>query len=672
MKRICRWLRSISLHGKKILIFPVLAGYSFWIVSKSHYLPINISETRLLLILIPLTELLLLSTLFNLGCRSQSSTSKQTVWYLLFIFSIVNLAGAILLRSYLSHPMWTGYARVKTAIDASIFIIALLQIMIIASFYLAFIHYNKRPQPFYCEVTTSIKTKLTQAKSFFNHFLVEETPPNMAFTITFLSVCFLVGLTLRLINLDGFPPHVDEYIHTHAVKLILDGEKLFWRRGFLTVNIPILISYKLLGISQWTSRFPMVVLNMIGIFPLYALTRKINFSVALFSVFLFISSPWIIGASQITRDYAAAPILFFLPATLLFDLLNWENFNGAQYFKKNWWRGATLLIILVHIVLDRESVLNIAISVYAIFGLIALLKLLKQNPPKWMKVSTPFAIMVLIVLLLERSRVLAMFLRSGSIIYRWSPIYLNILLKSQVHHWYSWQFIGVIVILVSLVICIDAILRPYKENKFVVLFIFGNFMAILIYLTLFVSTPSLPARIRYGVLLEYWYVPLCALFLSLLFGILKKLFLKRWQSTSLMIILILVLFINYSSINYLHNFSGGTHNITGNPHYIIEPAYQVLKAELTEKDVLLSDFAHRYDEINDQMFPDIDMISYYSYVFGEKNDPLTIVNEFQQGWLALSSNTRFGRYGIPVSSFIHNGKFVKFVGLFGDIYLWQW
>ena len=673
MKKIRHLLINIHWPANMILILLIIAGYAFWIVSKFYNLPFQIPETRLLLVLIPLTEFLFLSILIYIGCRSKPTRKNQMLWLLVFIFSIVNLIIVSLFRLYFAHPMWAGYVRVQKAIDTSSFIIALLFILVITSFYMAFLFYKNSPHSLFFEVTTFIKIKLAQIKSFWKQILVEEDPPSKVFTITFLTACFVIGLTLRLINLDGFPPHVDEYIHTHAVKLLMDGEKLYWRRAFFTVNIPVLISYLLLGVSQWTSRFPMVVLNMVGIFPLYALTKKINISVAILSVFLFSSSPWIIGASQITRDYAAAPILFFLPATLLFEILKWENLSNAQYFKKNWWRAVILLTILAHIILDRDSVLKIAISVYGVFGLIALLKIFKQNPPKWMKVGAPFAVVGLLVLLLERSNILVRFLRSGSIIYRWAPIYLNIILKSQVHHGYSWQFIGVFILLLSLIISIDAILNDYEENKFVVLFIFGNFLAIILYLTLFVSTPRLPARIRYGVLLEYWYVPLCALFLFSLFQLLSKLFRKRWFSTSLFIILILAFFINFSSINYLINFSGGSTNIiTGNPHYIVEPAYQILKAELTEQDVLLTDFAHRYDEINDQMFPNIKLISYYSFVFREKRDPLTIVDEYQQGWLALSANTRFANYGIPLSSFVHNGKSVEYIGLAGDIYLWQW
>jgi hypothetical protein len=672
MKKFCQFLNHLPRRAYLLFVLPAFVGYFLWVINIFFNLPFHIPETRLLLVLIPLTQITVLLFLVQKGCQIKTDNTHQTLWFLVFIFSLFNLLFVTFLRVYFIQPIWSGFGRVQIAIQASIYILALLALMVLFSAYKVGRFYNIQLSDVLLKVRDYLRDIFSLDRMSAFPVNLEDDPLGKILIIVFMAACFVIGLLLRLRNLDGYPPHVDEYIHTRAVSMIIDGEKLQWRRAFLTVNVPVLISYRLFGISLWSSRFPMVVINMLGIFPLFALTKKVNLTFAMISVFLFISNPWIIGASQYTRDYAPAPLLFFLPATLLFDLLDWELVSIQQFIKKHWWRLVTLIIILIYIVLDKESVLKISISVYVIFGFIALLKVLKQNPPKWVKVGTPVMIAGLLLLIIERSRILARFLGTGTIVYQWSRMYQNIILNSRIHHWYSWRYIAYLVLLFSLILSLDAIVNRYQKNKFVVLFLFGNFLAVLFYLTLFVASPGLPARVRYGVLMEYWYVPLGALFLYILYQFLDNLIRRPWVTFSLFIIIVATAFINYSSINYLHTFAGGSNNITGNQSYVVEPAYQYLQGKLTENDVLMTDFVHNYDEINDQVFKNIESISYYNYVFQQRLDPLSVVDEHPQGWFALSPNTRFGRHGIPLSSFVHNGIFVEYIGLAGDIYLWQW
>jgi predicted membrane-bound mannosyltransferase len=158
----------------------------------------------------------------------------------------------------------------------------------------------------------------------------EETRKDTWLTVAFLLICFIIGLGLRLYNLGGFPAYVDEYLHMSTAIGIIKGNPVEYFRAFLTVSLPVYLSYRIFGISLWAGRLPMVLINMLAIFPLYLLGRKINKGVGYLSVLLFMFSPWIIADSRTVRDYAVVPLFFYLAAVLLIDLLDWDRLSFMQ------------------------------------------------------------------------------------------------------------------------------------------------------------------------------------------------------------------------------------------------------------------------------------------------------------------------------------------------------
>ena len=128
-------------------------------------------------------------------------------------------------------------------------------------------------------------------------------------------VLFAVGVAIRLVNLGGFPPYPDEDNHTSTALELLRTGTTTYTRSLLTVTLPVLVSFKLLGVSWFEARLPMVLLSMASVWPLYAIASRVNRSVGVLAAFLFAISPWMITAGG--------------PGTSLLDLGEGEDSNLA-------------------------------------------------------------------------------------------------------------------------------------------------------------------------------------------------------------------------------------------------------------------------------------------------------------------------------------------------------
>ncbi|HTP03453.1 MAG TPA: glycosyltransferase family 39 protein [Anaerolineales bacterium] len=123
----------------------------------------------------------------------------------------------------------------------------------------------------------------------------------------------LIALALRLPNLGGFFPAVDEYYHLIAARQIAEGAALasVYPRGLWLVTVPVSLALRLFGYQLWAARIVGVLFNVLAILPLYLLTRRINRPVAALSVLLYAASPWIVTFARIAREYAVYPFYFY-------------------------------------------------------------------------------------------------------------------------------------------------------------------------------------------------------------------------------------------------------------------------------------------------------------------------------------------------------------------------
>ena len=139
--------------------------------------------------------------------------------------------------------------------------------------------------------------------------------------IIFALVVF--AFLLRAINLDLFPPHLEEFNHLNAAKELLSGipKALVYQRSYYVVTLPVKLSFSLFGISLGSARIPGILLNSLAVIPLYLITRKLNKPIAILSALLYATSPWVINLSRIVREYAYYPFFFYATLYVLLSLL---------------------------------------------------------------------------------------------------------------------------------------------------------------------------------------------------------------------------------------------------------------------------------------------------------------------------------------------------------------
>lgn len=175
----------------------------------------------------------------------------------------------------------------------------------------------------------------------------------------------LFGLLLRIWNLGGLYPHVDEFYNlVSAKRFALDGY-------FMTYDQGSLLSYLLgfmikLGLTELVYlRIITVIFGVLNIFLIFLLAKKISKSVGIISAILFSILPLAIGISRFIRYYE-----IYLSFILIFMLVLIKSLKDRN--NKKFLLLLLGLPILYYIMMGRIELLILlyllGISFYFIFG----------------------------------------------------------------------------------------------------------------------------------------------------------------------------------------------------------------------------------------------------------------------------------------------------------------
>ncbi len=152
-----------------------------------------------------------------------------------------------------------------------------------------------------------------------------------------LLAIFILGLSLRIYNLNNFPPelHLDEAGYLYASAYIAQtgvdevNQRFPFNPRFFGVYyspVPVYIttlSVIVLGISSFSVRFPPVIIGSLSIIIFFLLVqefflnKKNKNNIALLSTFIFAISPWHIQFSRVGPDFTVG-LFFFTLGLLLF------------------------------------------------------------------------------------------------------------------------------------------------------------------------------------------------------------------------------------------------------------------------------------------------------------------------------------------------------------------
>lgn len=489
-------------------------------------------------------------------------------------------------------------------------------------------------------------------------------------------VLAVLGLILRLWRLDGLPPYIDELGHLNAAKDLINGvpvKQIIYHRSLYIVTLPVALFFKLFGLSLWTARLPGVLVNVLALFPLYLLCKRINKPIALTASGLYVFSPWMIAASRNVREYAYYPLIFYgigLIMVLLYEAMPDRIIFDRDYRLLLRWNILFYLGVLVFCLyfvrsVDNFSTLKVLLIHYPVFGVLLMRKI------DW---CYPKNIAMIIVVIVTGIVVIDVFLDSGGgqflLInhenknYAFFPM---LFFERPAQQWYYNRP------LISIAIFILVLLATslWDKKKFVLPFALLTFLGgLLAFSFIFVKGE----RPRYAINIEFWYVVLMATGLFCAFMIGEKFLQKSYRWIAWVIPIILFWNIPQTLKASVYN-EPGWHPITGEYHAEIGPALSYLQSNMSIGDAIVTTgYITSYENFySPSQFSDEKVILYN---YGDPNGRESIyvaIDTYENGWIVLDYPRGYlWSQPVPFHDFVFKDKQVEFLGGYGNVYMLRW
>ncbi len=497
-------------------------------------------------------------------------------------------------------------------------------------------------------------------------------------------VC-LIGLAvlLRAPNLGNLPPHANEYDHLLAAKQILMGASLqsVYQRSLYIVTLPVSIFFRIFGVHLWVARLAGVLFNSMAIIPLYYLTKKVNFAVALLACGLYITSPWVIAEARNVREYAYYPFIFYLILygmisflarfPFAFNITQWKELVNTKNF-------AYVLFLTFPIfwgfILDPLSTLKVIVAIYPVFLLFLLSRFNWRDRTTLLFLLSLFTILAIIgsTLLISQGGVLFRSLETTAGKYLAEPI--RFFFPTPPQQWYFDREAIIPVLGLAAVFLLSVLFeRKYFLPLYFSILFSTTLLGFVYFFPRYIQLRySINAQPRYFFSIELWYIPTLA---TGLFGlwIIIKMYLKRKIFLYFSLVCLLLLFANPRQI-LLPATSNLSHDpITGINHPDIREVQSFLMGKSVSNDVLICTRYCKYvDFVGQPKFANV--FSFNPFSKTPKSDILSIIKEYDSGWIVID-NTSFGLSNpLPLSTEKSSteGKIIDYIGLFRDQYLWHW
>lgn len=488
------------------------------------------------------------------------------------------------------------------------------------------------------------------------------------FTPVVLGIFFILGVYLRSMNLDGYPPHVDEFAHFMRALNWLEGIPPFDTRAFITVTLPITMLFKYFGVDVAAARMIIATLNMLAIIPLYAFTRGFGKGTAFIAVVLFVFSPSIIAMAQIVRDYSIAALFIYLTFFLTTKAISTQISGKLRiWLAKNWMILILLVILMAYALYDQASISAVIIGNVLVFAFIMVLKMLIEYQGSRIKNIALVGILLLVGITVT---LFANKLHFNAL--HPTPLYFQIMTSGKYQNWsYLLPQLGWVFIVHSVYLLVSGF-RSFREPKSQqVVNITLTFLGLMIFSALFLFAGKIAIRDRYYVVFVYYLIPIVAILFSKIIGNIQQRARKHQLFASVLVVPILLLFvINVPAIAYTNSYVGGENIITGSPHYIYADAYEYIKQNFKDGDVIITDKIGNYDRLLDNYF-DPEVIRNIKILEATDKDLDGELSKFDQGWIAISENREPSDAGLAFDDQETEHFTLKFFGSFhGHVNLW--
>ncbi len=477
----------------------------------------------------------------------------------------------------------------------------------------------------------------------------------------------VLALFLRLPNLGGPYPAVDEYYHLIAARQILEGAALssVYQRSLWLVTFPVLLSLKLFGYHLWAARLPGLIFNVLAILPLYLLTRRINRPVAVLSVLLYATSPWIVTFARIAREYAYYPFFFFWVILGMVAFI--EYIPHGLVMLRDWNKLLTAKVVLLGLALvvpplfaifaDPLSTFKTIVIAYVVFAGFLLARFDFPDRSNWPFLGAAGIALVIAAFAVygqEKIRIVSAL--------AFNPVPVSYFVPDPQQQWYYGQLVPLVIVGL-----IGALLSSYllRRTNFILLFMFGLYGAGVAFFAVLSKTFF---HTRHLLTTQLWFIVLLAAALYLLWKVISASIPWKGRYANAVLAGVLAL----SVINWQQLVTPVVSTNPDNPisedylHDMSEVQAYML-GHVQAQDVLISTVYGLYASWVEQ--PRFE--SQYRITTETPHEQiLALMAQHQSGWLVIDQ-IRLAMSGLSPREFAGNPD-VEYIGLFGDENVWHW
>lgn len=477
----------------------------------------------------------------------------------------------------------------------------------------------------------------------------------------------VLTLLLRVFNLASVFPAIDEYYHLIAARQIVQGLPLsaVYQRSLWIVTLPVSLALRVFGHQLWAARLVGVVFNILAIFPLYLLTRKINRPIAVLSSLLYATSPWIIAFARVVREYAYYPFYFYW---IIYWMVLFIEEVPTNFILLRDWKvllrpkmGVLALGLILPPVyalyIDPLSTFRIILIAYIVFGIFVLLKF------DWRDRINLF------VLVLVSSGILAggymSFKQQEELVSSYpqlNPFPIGYFFPNPQQQWYFNRLTIILGIGFLGAVFLSFLIRRINFIPLFFLALYGSFLGFFIFFSkTFFHTRHLSTT-------QLWYIVLVAIGLYVVWRLIYKLLPLKGNLVRVLLTVFLVLSVSNVQQILLPLVSNNPDMpISEDYHHDLSLVHAFMLNHVREGDVLISTVYGLYASWEGE--PRFQTV-YRVTIHTPKEDIFSIVDQHPSGWIVIDQ-IRLQLASMTTRDFSGNDQ-IEFIGLFGDQYVWHW
>ncbi len=483
----------------------------------------------------------------------------------------------------------------------------------------------------------------------------------------FLLAAAAAALLLRVTDLGRANPAVDEYYHLIAARQLVEGASLgsVYSRALWMVTLPVSLAFRVFGYQLWAARLVGALVNVLAIWPLYLLARRINRPVAMLAVLLYATSPWITTFARLAREYAYYPVFAY---AIILGMVSLVERIPQEFVVLRDWRnvvrrgtvliGAALLLPPIFaFVIDPLSTFRVMMIAYVVFAAFLLARF-NWRDRRNLPVVTLIAAVVL-------AAGYAAYLRDTARIVAepWvNPVPGQYFFPDPPQQWYYGRLVILAAIAILAAVSSSVLVRRVNIIPLFVLCLFA------VYLAFFTFLSKTFFHTRHLTTTELWYSVLLAF--GLYFGWRVLQVIRPWGSRGAGIAIGAVLVLSLAnpgqillpvtstspdnpiSEDYLHDLSAVQAYLVGR----VQPS-----------DVLISTVYTLYNSwVEKPHFA----ATYRITTETPREEILSLMDQHASGWIVIDQ-IRLNMSTLGPRAFAGNPD-VEYIGLFGDQNVWHW